>query len=126
MSEEQVVVVGAGPAGLSSALALKDRGVRPLVLDRAEEVGSSWRVRYDRLRLNTNRAFSHLPGRRYPKGTAMFPSRDDLVRHLERHAREDGIEWRLGTRVERIERDDGRWLVQASAGGGAPPPGGGG
>jgi 2-polyprenyl-6-methoxyphenol hydroxylase-like FAD-dependent oxidoreductase len=35
MAEHRVVVVGAGPAGLSVALSLRDRGMRPLVIDRA-------------------------------------------------------------------------------------------
>lgn len=59
--------------------------------------------------LNTWRRFSHLPGRPFPKGTPTFPSRDQLIEHIERHAGEDGIELRLGTRVERIERGDGEW-----------------
>jgi Pyridine nucleotide-disulphide oxidoreductase len=115
MSERQVVVVGAVPAGVSAALALKDLGLRPLVIDLAERVGSSWRSRYDRLRLNTCRPFSHLPDRRFPKGTPMFPSRDQIVEHLERHAKEAGIELRLGARVERIDRGAG-WVLETSAG----------
>jgi hypothetical protein len=46
----------------------------------------------------------------------MFPSRDEVIEHLERHAGEEGIELRLGTRVERIERDDGSWVLRTSAG----------
>jgi cation diffusion facilitator CzcD-associated flavoprotein CzcO len=116
MSERQVVIVGAGAAGLSAGLALKDAGVRPLILDRAERVGASWRGRYDRLRLNTCRPFSHLPDRRFPKGTPMFPTRDQVVEHLERHASEDGIELRLGTGVRRIDRDGDAWVLRTSAG----------
>ncbi len=112
----QVVVIGAGPGGLASALALKDAGLRPLVVDQAEQVGASWRRRYDRLRLNTSRFTSHLPDRRFPKGTPLFPTRDQLVEHLENHAREPGIEWQLGTRVESIEAGDGGWLIGNSAG----------
>jgi cation diffusion facilitator CzcD-associated flavoprotein CzcO len=111
-----IAVIGAGPAGVSVALSLRDRGLRPLLIDRADQVGSSWRSRYDRLRLNTGRPFSHLPNRRYPKGTAMFPTRDDVVAHLDRHAREAGIELRLGTEVTRIDRQGTGWRLETSTG----------
>src|ERR671937_156941 len=111
----QVVVIGAGPAGVASALALKDAGLRPLVLDQSDQVGSSWRRRYDRLRLNTCRFTSHLPDRPFPKGTPLFPTRDQLVEHLESHAREPGIDLQLDTRVDKLEADDG-WIVSTSAG----------
>ncbi len=111
-----VVVVGAGPAGIASALALRDAGLSPLVVDEADQVAASWRSRYDSLRLNTWRRFSHLPGRPYPKGTPTFPSRDQVVGHIERHADEEGMRLRLGTRAERIERDDEGWVVLTSAG----------
>ena len=109
-------MIGAGPAGVASALALKDVGVSPLVVDRADQVASSWRGRYDRLRLNTWRRYSQLPDRPFPKGTPTFPSRDQVVEYLDRHAHEDGITLRLGTQVERLDRDDGGWRVRTSAG----------
>jgi cation diffusion facilitator CzcD-associated flavoprotein CzcO len=116
MEERRVVVVGAGPAGIAAALALKDVGLAPLVIERADEVASSWRRRYDRLRLNTCRPLSHLPKRSWPKGTPMFPSRDQVVQHIQRHATEEGIELELGTAVERIDRDeDGGWIVRTPA-----------
>jgi hypothetical protein len=85
------------------AVSLRDRGLRPLLIDRADAVAASWRGRYDRLKLNTGRPFSHSQ-RPYPKGTPMFPHRDDVVAHLHRHAHEDGIELLLGTEVHRIDR----------------------
>jgi 2-polyprenyl-6-methoxyphenol hydroxylase-like FAD-dependent oxidoreductase len=42
-----VIVVGARPSGIASALALKDAGLRALVLDRADQVAGAWRGRYD-------------------------------------------------------------------------------
>jgi cation diffusion facilitator CzcD-associated flavoprotein CzcO len=116
MSEHQVIVVGAGPAGVSAALALKDRGIKPLVLEQADQVASSWRGRYDRLRLNTCRPLSRLPGRPYPKGTPMFPTRDQVVQYLERHAQEEGIDLQFGTSVERIDNQNGGWAAHTSAG----------
>jgi cation diffusion facilitator CzcD-associated flavoprotein CzcO len=115
-SARDVVVIGAGPAGLSAAISLKDRGVVPLVIDRADRVGASWVSRYDRLKLNTGRQFSHLPGRPYPKSTPTYPSRDEVVAHLERHAQEDGIELLLNTSVMRIDREHGRWRLTTSHG----------
>src|SRR5512132_4145659 len=68
------------------------------------------------LRLNSCRPLSHLPGRPFPKGTRMFPARDQLVDYLDHHAHEDGVDLQLGTDVERIERADGGWTVHTSAG----------
>lgn len=41
MSEQEVVIVGAGIAGLATALALKKVGIKSLVLERAEELRST-------------------------------------------------------------------------------------
>ena len=98
-------VIGAGPAGLASAAELRRRGVPAVVLERADAVGASWRGRYDRLRLNTSRWFSKLPGGCYAPGTGVFPSRDEVVRYLEDYARDNALDVRLSTSVERIDRD---------------------
>jgi cation diffusion facilitator CzcD-associated flavoprotein CzcO len=111
-----VAIIGAGPAGISVALSLRDRGITALLIDRADAVGSSWRNRYDRLRLNTGRQFSHLPGRPFPKGTPTFPSRDQVVEHLETHVREGAVELRLDTTVQRIDRHDGARRLRTSTG----------
>lgn len=111
-----VVIVGAGAAGVSVALVAGRLGLCPLVVDRAPEVGAAWRGRYDRLRLNTSRPFSHLPGRRFPRGTPLFPTRDQLVAHLDRHAHSDEIDLRLGVRVDRIDRVEDTWVLATSDG----------
>jgi cation diffusion facilitator CzcD-associated flavoprotein CzcO len=116
MGERRVVVVGAGPAGLASAAELGRRGISVTVLERANALASSWRGRYDRLRLNSSRPFSKLPGERYVRGTPIFPSRDEVVAYLEGYAKRNRIEVRLGTRLERIDRSGEGWLLQTSAG----------
>jgi cation diffusion facilitator CzcD-associated flavoprotein CzcO len=116
MNDGRVVVVGAGTAGLASAAELGRRGVPVTVLERADAVAASWRGRYDRLRLNSSRPFSKLPGGRYARGTPIFPSRDEVVSYLEGYARRNRIEVRLGTRLERIDRQGDGWLLRTSAG----------
>jgi len=68
------------------------------------------------LRLNTGRQFSHLPKRPYPSGTPTFPTRDQVIDHLERHANEDGIERRLGCTAQRLDRANGQWRLTTSTG----------
>lgn len=116
MTEHEVVIVGAGPAGLAAAAELRRGGVRSVVLERGDAIGASWRGRYDRLRLNTCRWTSRLPGFRYPRGTGLFPSRDEMVGYLEQYARRNELDVRLGSRVESIERSDRGWLVRTAAG----------
>jgi putative flavoprotein involved in K+ transport len=115
VNREQVVVVGAGPAGLAVAAMLGRRGVEPLVLERTSEVGSSWRSRYDSLRLNTPRLTSTLPGYRMPRRYGRWPTRDDMVEYLEEYSRRHRLRLQFGTELSRVERGD-RWLLETSDG----------
>ena len=116
MSEHEVAVIGAGPAGIAMAISLQNRGIRPLVVERAGEVAASWRTRYDRLKLNTGRQFSHLPGRSYPKGTPTFPTRDQVIEHFDTHARQAAVSLQFDTAVNRIEQRPVGWRLQTSNG----------
>jgi cation diffusion facilitator CzcD-associated flavoprotein CzcO len=111
-----VLIVGAGPAGLAAAAQLRRRGIVALVLERGESVAASWRGRYDRLRLNTSRWTSKLPHARYPKAAGLFPSRDRVIGYLEDYVVRNRIEIRPGTIVERVDRDDHHWTLTTSAG----------
>jgi cation diffusion facilitator CzcD-associated flavoprotein CzcO len=44
-----VIIIGAGPAGLATAAALKARGLNAAVLEKSNAVGAVWRRHYDRL-----------------------------------------------------------------------------
>ena len=61
-----IVVIGAGQGGLSSAYHLKRRGLAPLrgfmVLDRADAPGGAWQHRWPSLTLNTVNRIHDLPG----------------------------------------------------------------
>ncbi|MET7640442.1 NAD(P)/FAD-dependent oxidoreductase [Streptomyces sp. NPDC005438] len=111
-----VHVIGAGPAGLAAAAALKDQGIRSVVLDRSPSVGSSWRAHYDHLRLHTTRGRSALPGLPIPRSHGRWVSRDDMVRYLEDYASHHHLEVAPGVSVDRVEREDDRWVLHANGG----------
>jgi cation diffusion facilitator CzcD-associated flavoprotein CzcO len=77
------IVVGAGPAGLAMAAALKARGRNAIILEKSDMVVSVWRRHYDRLRLHTDRARSSLP--RLPMPKASTP-RVQAIEYFEAYA----------------------------------------
>ncbi|GHE00368.1 flavin-containing monooxygenase [Streptomyces alanosinicus] len=113
-----VYVIGAGPGGLAAAYALRARGIRAVVLERADRVGASWRGHYDRLRLHTTRRLSALPGLKIPRGFGRWVARDDVVRYLETYAEHHELEIVTGVEVFRVEPagDGTGWLLHASGG----------
>ncbi|MFJ5732396.1 flavin-containing monooxygenase [Streptomyces paradoxus] len=116
--DRPVYVIGGGPGGLSVAYALRARGIRAVVLEKSDRVGSSWRGHYDRLHLHTTRRLSSLPGLPMPRRFGRWVSRDDVVRYLEKYAEHHRLEIVTGVEVSRVERtpDGTGWLLHATGG----------
>jgi putative flavoprotein involved in K+ transport len=111
-----VAVIGAGPAGLATAGSLRAHGVPSLVFERESELAASWRGHYDRLHLHTVRWLSHLPGYRIPRAEGPWVSRDGVIRYLDHYAAYHDLDVRTGVRVDRIERENGGWVLHSRAG----------
>jgi putative flavoprotein involved in K+ transport len=94
---------------------LQRAGERVVVLERAE-VGAAWRSRYDRLQLHTVRWLSCLPGWRMPRSFGKWPTRERVVEYLQGYAERHQLDVRTGVEVSAIERVDGGWSLDTSAG----------
>ncbi|MBC9716384.1 NAD(P)/FAD-dependent oxidoreductase [Streptomyces sp. TRM66268-LWL] len=116
--DRPVYIVGGGPGGLATAAALRAKGVRAVVLEKADQVGASWRRHYDRLHLHTTRKLSGLPGLPMPRRFGRWVSRDNVVRYLEKYAEFHELEIITGVEISRIDpAPDGRgWLLHGSGG----------
>jgi cation diffusion facilitator CzcD-associated flavoprotein CzcO len=112
----EAVVVGAGPAGLATAAMLRRRGIDALILEQADEVGSTWRGHYDRLHLHTVRWLSGLPGLPIPRAYGKWVSRDDVHRYLRAYAEYHRLVVRLHMRLLSLERRAGYWLLSTTSG----------
>jgi len=111
-----VVVIGAGPAGLATSRELAARGVKHIVLERGDRVAHSWANLYESLVLHTGKHMSALPGLRLPRSAPLFVPRGEFVEYLTNYSRRFRLpvrtEWRV-TSVERLTGSAGSWRVRA-------------
>ncbi len=101
------VVVGAGPAGLATSLALTQRGVDHVVLERGR-VGHTWRTqRWDSLRLNNPGWMNPMLGPQ-PRGTYLCAR--EVIRRLEHLAADCPV--RESEAVTALHPRRGSWVVR--------------
>jgi putative flavoprotein involved in K+ transport len=113
-AEADVLVVGGGPAGLSTAGALTRLGVRSVVLEQDAELGARWASRYDRLRLHTVRRFSGLAHHPLSATLPRYVTKDEFAGYLREYAALLGLDVRLRQEVTRIRREDDGWVVDTT------------
>ena len=107
-----VVVIGGGQAGLSVGYYLRKRGLRFLILDGSARIGDVWRKRWDSLRLFTPAKFDGIAGMRFPAPPNSFPTKDEMADYLESYAARFQLPVRLNSRVDRLYRRDGAFVVK--------------
>lgn len=126
-----VLVIGAGQAGLSAAYHLARRGFLPAgsepdssltyaVLDAEEGPGGAWRHRWKSLLMATVNGISDLPGIPQPEVDPAEPSSAFLTRYFEAYERQLGLAIERPVRATAVSREDdapaGRLRVGTSDG----------
>lgn len=111
-----VVVIGAGQAGLSVGYHLKRKGIDHVILEGASRIGDVWRNRWDSLRLFTPAKFDSLDGFRFPAKPDTFPTKDQMADYLESYARKFDLPVRVNARVGSLCKANGRFRVETADG----------
>jgi putative flavoprotein involved in K+ transport len=118
MYDLQILIVGGGAAGLSTAGALKRRGLVSIVIERNARVGDVWAQRYDRLRLHT--IYSNIAHYPLPRYYQQYPTKDQYAEYLRDYARHFELNVVAGCAVRGVGRIGGGerpgWLIASDCG----------
>ncbi|MGE3342976.1 MAG: flavin-containing monooxygenase [Vicinamibacterales bacterium] len=120
----KVGIIGAGPAGLSTAVALKARGIAYEIVDAGRQAGGIWDIGrdetpiYDAAHFISSRTQSGFPGFPMPESYPDYPRHDQVLNYIKAYAVHHGLDGDItfDTRVERVIAEGERWLATLSDG----------
>src|SRR5689334_23449373 len=107
-----VLVIGAGQAGLTVGYYLRKAGLRFLIVDGADQVGSAWAQRWDSLVLFTPRRYNAMPGLPLSGDPDREPTRDEVIDYLHRYAVELELPVELNSPITGLDERDGRYVAE--------------
>lgn len=116
VERHEVVVIGAGQAGLAAGYHLARRGVEFVILEASRRVGDVWRDRYDSLLLYSPARYNALPGYPFPLARNVFPTGLQMGDYLEAYVARHQLPVRTDVRVDSLRAAShagGGYLVRA-------------
>jgi cation diffusion facilitator CzcD-associated flavoprotein CzcO len=118
--ETDVVVIGAGQAGLSSAYHLRRTGFEPehgfVVLDHAPGPGGAWQFRWPSLTYGKVHGMHALPGMELTDADPERPSSEVIAEYFDAYEETFDLRVRRPVDVLAVREGDGRLLVETSEG----------
>lgn len=115
-AQVDVLVVGAGQAGLVAARALRAIGLECVVHERHARIGDSWRQRFDSLHLFSSRETSALPDLPHAGNLSGYPGKNEMGDYLERYAEHVDLPVVTGDGIARLTTASSRFVALTDAG----------
>lgn len=118
-------MIGAGPAGLLTAAALKSRGIPFEIVDAGRTPGGIWDISrpdtpmYESAHFISSKQLSGFPGFPMPASYPDYPRHDRILEYIRAFAQHHDLERHItcGARVTSVVRtDDGGWTVTRDSG----------
>jgi cation diffusion facilitator CzcD-associated flavoprotein CzcO len=119
MTHHTVIIVGSGFGGLGAAMRLQDEGVDFVVLERADEVGGTWRDNtYPGCACDVESYLYSFSFRQSPDWTQWYSAQPEIQTYLQRCARDSGVvkQIRFGHEVRAAAWDGANWQVETNRG----------
>ena len=110
------VVIGGGQSGLATGYFLKKLNNEFVILDENEKPGTSWRRRWDSLKLFTPSHHDNLPGMSIPGGRGSLPSKDDMADYLENYTSQFSLPLQSNVKVNSLVSNNNHFEIESSAG----------
>jgi putative flavoprotein involved in K+ transport len=111
-----VIVIGAGQAGLATGYWLRRQGLRFHLFDRAHRIGDSWRRRHDSLVLFSPRGYNSLPGLPMKGDPEGYPGKDEVGDYLNGYAYSFRLPAAMAEDILRLERREEHFVAYTSQG----------
>lgn len=111
-----IIVIGVGQADLAIGYYLKQSNHHYVLLDQANEVGQSWRNKYDSLVLFTPRMYNSLPGMTFEGEQQGFPTKNKMVSYLKKYVERFQIPIHLDTEVLHVSKRNESFLLITNQG----------
>ncbi|XP_057442658.1 probable indole-3-pyruvate monooxygenase YUCCA10 [Lotus japonicus] len=119
MKDVSVIIVGAGPSGLSVAACLTKHSVPYTILEREDCPASLWKKHsFDRLHLHLKKQFCELPHKPFPPSFPPYVPKNQFLQYLDdyvSHFRITPLYFRIVVEAEYGD-DDEKWRVKARNG----------
>ncbi|XP_024319173.1 probable indole-3-pyruvate monooxygenase YUCCA10 [Brachypodium distachyon] len=116
MDMVEVLIVGAGPSGLSTAACLSKFSIPYVIVEREDCIASLWHKHtYDFLKLHIAKEFCELPHMSYPTDAPTYIPKKDFLRYVDDYVEHFNIIPKFNTSVESCIYDEARkrWVILA-------------
>jgi cation diffusion facilitator CzcD-associated flavoprotein CzcO len=111
-----VIIIGAGQAGLSTAYFLNRSNLNTLILDAGLEAGGSWANTWDSLKLFSPTTYSALPGYAIKNTNAEYPTAKEMALYFKAYEKYYNFNIKRPVQVTKIEKKQDHFLIHSHEG----------
>ncbi len=101
-----VVIIGAGQAGLAAGYHLQKSNLDYVILEASEQTAGSWPKYYNHLVLFSPAQYSSLPGLDIDGGCDSYPNKDAVIQYLNDYRNYFNLNVQTRKKVEKIKKSN--------------------